>query len=210
MQKIGPMRKYVFLGLIALGISLFGDTALADQTYCVSCEEPDKLYLCNVSPGISNPGRQAAQLYCVVQIAKMHGHKSCSVKNLQGLPCPGTLQSLIYTGPAIPSPTGTQNLENDGQNPLPQQETAQPKRPKKEPDTLVDFTNQTVKQTGDQIKKAGKVVGNATKETGQFVKDAAKKTGKTVKDTAVNTGQSVNNAAKKTLNCLTSFFTDCF
>lgn len=148
-----------------------------------------------------SPGKQATQLFCVIQIAKMQNHLSCSVRKSQEAPCQGPVLNLTYTGPVISNPRG-HNWEDA--NSAPSQGT----KPK-EPGTLVDLTKEAVKDSGQNIKNAGKAVGNATKKTGEFVKNSAIKAGEKVGDAAITTGQAVTNAAKKSYKCLMSLFSDC-
>lgn len=199
------MKKHALYGLALIALAAAPTNATAGKSYCVTCQGPLQTYLCDVEMPNGSPGKQATQLFCVIQIAKQQNHLSCSVRKSQPGPCQGPTLNFTYSGPVISNPAG-HNWEDD---------TPAPGKPK-EPGTLVDLTKEAVKDTGQNIKNAGKAVGNATKKTGEFVKDSgifvkdsAVKAGETVGDAAITTGQSITNAAKKSYKCLMSLFSDC-
>jgi hypothetical protein len=214
--------RYIGIALLALWawLAMAADVSRADDsTYCITCQNPDRVYACKVQTPKKNPGEKALRLYCIGRLAVEGGHKSCGSARYDAKTCKGKLKRYTYKGPEI-SPALQSAIEKRLQkkNNAAQsanQKTAPDEAPKQ--DTLVDLTSRTLKSTregagkavGGAIRGTGRVVGGAAKGTGRAVGGAARSTGQAVGGAIRSTGQAVGGAAKYTYNCVFSFFRNC-
>lgn len=204
------------------------------HSICIQCSGPDKTYRCEVETKKAS-NKQALQLYCVINAAKDGGHRSCSARKNQKEMCDGRLLTYRYNGPVIspaqrlnPAPRNNEAApsgefantrpQNAPQTtPLPAEEahdlstrsSRQSRKRSKEPETLIELTDEAVKNSGKQIDKAGKAVSKAAKNTTNTVGKIAKDTGQALQKTTERTGRNINNAARRTYNCIRSFFRNC-
>lgn len=185
MQEIFPARRGTIGLVFAAGLCALGLPAAA-QEYCVACTGPDAVYRCVVD-GAQPGGRQPLQVLCVTTMAKQGGHESCSVSRGTVFDCKGPVKRIDWASLNAPAAT-----------PAPPQASAPPPKsalpasppppdakpdPQAEPKTLVDLA----KQNNEKMKKANE-------DFKESVKSANKKFG---------------DAAKKTWDCMASFFTRC-
>jgi hypothetical protein len=189
------MRISLVIVLLALTIRGLASSAAAEE-YCVTCTEPDAKYRCVVTgqPGIHD---EHAPLRCISELAQSGGHASCSVGAVTSGPCPSNLRTV--TLPSLPPPAPVTEAPPPPQapvmvpvpaaSPVPESPAAasggpQPALPAEGPPKTVE---EFAKKSGDGLKKAGEAVT----------------------DTAQSAGNAVGNAAKKTWDCLSSFFGNC-
>jgi hypothetical protein len=87
---------------LAMAIVLCGFASAhgGEASYCVTCQGPDRTYLCRVT-GEEVSQSDAVKLYCVVRTAKEGGHTSCGARNA-GAGCNGIEKTYSYNGPSIP------------------------------------------------------------------------------------------------------------
>lgn len=201
----------------------FGLPPARAAEYCVTCAGPAAMYACAID-GVAKdaPSDPRMQLLCIQELARQGGHETCSVPRSAPQPCPGVMRAVaipaglapvkilpvqtgpVQTGPvqtdapeAAPggdaSPTGEPAVEpGPEQQPDPSAEPAVKKS--KEPRTVEELANQTVEASKKGLKKAGDAVTGTAEKAGEQVGNA---------------GSAVGTAAKKTWNCLKSFFSDC-
>ena len=190
------MRVSLLIVLLVLTIRGLASSAAAEE-YCVTCTEPDAKYRCVVTeqPGIHD---EHAPLRCISELAQSGGHASCSVGAATSGPCPSNLRTVTLpaTPPppapvteAPPPPSAPVMVPVPAGSPAPESPAAasggpQPAQPAEGPPKTVE---EFAKKSGDGLKKAGEAVT----------------------DTAQSAGNAVGNAAKKTWDCLSSFFGNC-
>jgi len=184
------------------------DSRADDGTYCITCQNPERVYACTVETPRKNPGEKALRLYCIGRIAVDGGHKSCGAARYVAATCKGTRKRYTYKGPDI-SPALQSAIEKRLQKNKDKAAGATPQAaPAEEPkqDTLVDLTTRTIKSTREG---AGQAVGGAIRGTGRAMSSTARGTGRAVSGVARSTGRAVGDAAKYTYNCVFSFFKNC-
>lgn len=189
--------------LFAVLLTATFSQALARQA-CVRCDNPFAIYNCHVDgPGVH--ADTPINLLCMTELAKRHGHATCTVSRGGPEECAGKLVTITPSpdSPLPQAPTPTQVItpeEADNPPPTDQPDTEQiePEQDKQaegeSPQTVEELAKQTAKASQEGLKKAGKGVA-----------DVAKKTGETMQ----KTGNAIGSAAKKTWRCLSSFFGDC-
>jgi hypothetical protein len=176
-----PVGKDIWpAALLCLGI--LAASAASAEVACVQCSGPEQLYRCEITADHAIPD-QAVGMFCVSRIASEHAHESCGAQRAATV-CGGVSVSYVYdenTGPSDASATNPQGrTEND------------------EPETLTEFTKDTVNASAQSAKNAGDNIGNAASKAGTATTDAIK-----------GAGNAIGNATKKTLKCLGSALNDC-
>jgi hypothetical protein len=118
--------------------------ALAGEAkYCVTCKNPDQIYLCQVSAGGKKPS-DALKLYCVMRVAKEGQHSSCSAEKAKG-PCNGLVKVYEYDGPMPEDIAASVQHYSDKVNDRIRKEQKAFEKPKSDqPDTLVKLTGRAV------------------------------------------------------------------
>lgn len=177
------------------------DAAMALE-YCVTCEGPPAIYRCMIDGTEDGPGRDPrVSLYCISEMAKRGGHKSCAVSRGAPFPCPGLTavvdQPSDLSRPAAPSPeaealgpdTPAVHEADVEAEPAPQAE-----KPVKVPRTMEELAGETVKSSKQGLQKAGEAIGGTAKMAGEQIGSA---------------GSAIGNAASKTWACITSLFSSC-
>jgi type IV secretory pathway VirB10-like protein len=213
------MNKLVF-ATTTLAIAVLTQGVSASE-YCVVCAGPDATYKCQVDgPPGSNNSDPRQQLLCISELAKLGGHDSCSINRKAADPnsgetCAGELKVLSApaSAPQINPPAATTtDAPASSSHPIPAAEAPRPldpanpdtpaePGPDKVPQTMEELAGQTMKNSKENLKKAGDAIGG----TGDAIAGGAKKAGETIGEA----GSSVGTAAKKTWNCLASLFNDC-
>lgn len=166
-------------------LALAPAVAAAGEIACVRCTGPDQIYRCEVS-GDAAPGASSVGLFCASRIASEHAHESCAAQ--RGVTdCAGLTVSYAYGEDVAPGVAAIRPP------------SAEPKNAgKNEPETLGEFTKETVQGSANAVKKAGENIGSAANKAGQATADAVK-----------GAGAAISNATKKTLKCLGSALNDC-
>ena len=187
---------------LVLFLPLLSAHALAAE-YCVTCANPAAMYRCviaNTPEGLGSNPRE--QLACITELAKSGNHETCTASKSAPVPCPGITQTV--TAPAevtpklsgeVPADASTATGEIDPSavdtgDAATEIEPAKPQVPR----TVEELAGQTVKSTKEGLKKAGEAVGDTASKAGEKIG---------------TDGEAVGGAAKKTWNCITSFFSDC-
>ena len=189
--------------LFAVLLTATFSQALAQQA-CVRCDNPFAIYNCHAAgPGVH--ADTPINLLCMTELAKRHGHATCTVSRGGPEECAGKLVTITPSpdSPLPKAPTPTQvmtpeELDNPPPNDEPETQQLEPHQDEhadsETPETVEELAKQTAKASQEGLKKAG-----------EGVADVAKKTGETMQ----KTGNAIGNAAKKTWRCLSSFFGDC-
>lgn len=171
------------------------------------------------------------QLLCISQLAKAGQHDNCSINRKPADPssgetCAGELRIVAAPTTPIPGaspaatggdtpgmapnpPIGAETQHQSGTllptdlapNDLAHESSTAEPHPEKVPQTMEELAGQTVKNSKENLQKAGDAIGG----TGTAIAGGAKQAGEKIGDA----GGAVGNAAKKTWNCLTSLFNDC-
>ena len=186
------MRISLAIALLALTICGLALGAAAEE-YCVTCTEPDAKYRCVIAQPTPDAHDEHGPLRCISEIAQSGGHASCSVGAATSGPCPSNLHTVTLPAVAppppqpVPAPVYTPMVPAAESVAPPKAEAEPAPPPEGPPKTVEEFAKKTAKASGDGLKKAGEAVT----------------------DSAQSAGNAVGNAAKKTWDCLSSFFGKC-
>jgi hypothetical protein len=206
------------MAALAAGLAAgFGLPPARAAEYCVTCAGPAAMYAC-VIDGVPKdaPSDPRMQLLCIQELARQGGHETCSVPRSAPQPCPGVMRAVAIPAGQAPvktlpvqtdAPASQQEAAPGGDASTPAEPVGEP-RPAQEPDpsaaaavkkskeprTVEELANQTVEASKKGLKKAGDAVTGTAEKAGEQVGNA---------------GSAVGTAAKKTWNCLKSFFSDC-
>ena len=152
------------------------------QGVCVVCSEPDAVYSCQPELGSSlKPNDPRFNLLCITELARAGNHGSCSARRASAATCEGPVRTVaIGPAPAL-APTAAPSA---GPGALPDRPVSDPAAP---PETLEQFAKQTAAQSKDQLAKTGEKIGDAAKTT----------------------TNAVGDVAKKSWDCVSSFFKKC-
>jgi hypothetical protein len=192
------MQTWISTILISIAIAtLYGavPSALAQKylEYCVTCTSPDTSYRCvvEIGPDATVPAARG-RLLCITKLAHSGDHESCSVGRKKQGPCPGKPKTVRVTradGEALaPIGEAPQATPRAGQ-PAAAEGARLPAKPpdQREPQTVKDLAEQTLKASGK----------------------SSKQTGKAASDTATSTEKAIGNAISRTWRCVNSLFSDC-
>jgi hypothetical protein len=169
------------------------------ESYCVACYSPDAVYRCVVADAPANAAPDPRnQVQCIKQLAKSGGHARCSVERFTAVGCSGPERIISPSTSALPvapppkaaaplqdttpSAAGSENAAPDGTA------VAQP------PKTVEELAKSTVETTKKGLDDVTGTVKSTTEKAGEQIGGV---------------GGSIGNAAKKSWNCLSSFFSDC-
>lgn len=209
--------RFAILAFCAFALLAPRNSWSQSQQYCVVCNSPDQTYLCQVNTPRNNQGDKGMQLFCIIEISKDGGHKSCAVRDSASAVCTGPVKTFTFQDPAISSQikSAAEKIRNS-RNPANDIQDAPPNQNRGEPKTLIEMTGRAVKASRNSLKNTGQAVSGAASSTSQKVGKAARGAGKGVTNTAKKvgtatkkTGSTVGNAAKTAFNCLKSWFKDC-
>ncbi|MCH9807439.1 MAG: hypothetical protein K0U74_06890 [Alphaproteobacteria bacterium] len=175
---------------------------------CVRCDGPYALYRCVIDDA-QVPPAASIHLVCMTELAKRHGHRTCSVdRNITNADCAGSVAEIYpapdFAWPQSPPPAYTATTPQPGTEPAhPDTDTAQnppgvDPKPKGPPKTVEELAKQTAKASKEGLETAGETVVDAAETAAKSTGDVLKKTGKTI-----------GTAAEKTWRCLSSLFGDC-
>ena len=218
------LTAVIMLAVLLLGISK--DPGWTGQDYCVTCAGPDKIYLCTVDTGGAASAGLSQQLYCIRELARQGGHDSCSVKRKAQAGCNGEPHTLVYGGdngsiggPVIvttpkivttpdarPEPDVRQTDAEATPNP-----SAQPADSSGQPGAgdPAAISTPAIAKPPPAAKGPPKTVVELAKRAAASSKKQLSNAGQAVKGGVKSAGKTVGKAAKKTWDCLTSFFTKC-
>ncbi len=183
--------------------------------FCVSCLTPNAHYVCafeNVPAESQDP---RLKLLCITELAGKGGHASCSVDRLQKTPCQGerkvlpTPDGLGVAEPVEPPSGGDAPAEaEDKSKAAPQTPAADP--PAGSP--AAAEAPETAPAGSAPARGADSGAGEEPADTNgtALPAPAAKSTGKTAGESALEkAGSAVGQAAKKTWDCISTFFGSC-
>lgn len=200
----------------ALVLATIGATPAKSAEFCVSCLGPDAHYVCafdDVEPTSQDP---RLKLLCITELAGKGGHASCSVDRTKTSPCQGERKVLATPeglgsgagstagagtapGPeaALPAagPGETQVQQSVNQVPSAAVKAAEPA----DTQTIAD------PETAKAATNADKPLDAAAKKVGEGATEVAKSAGSALE----KAGNAVGHAAKKTWDCISTFFGSC-
>ena len=188
------------MGLLLLTAGANPSVAGSQQDYCIKCTAPDETYICRIVSSSSQT--RGKQFLCIMNIAKEHGHDSCTA-SAEAQNCSGVLVQYEVAGSDSPPVSADQTA---AARPAPDLVPEPQSGKKSEPKTLVEFTKQTSTATKNGIKSAGNDTKKAIKNTGI----AIEKTGGKIKKFTGKVGGNIKKAGKTTMECITSLFFNCF
>jgi hypothetical protein len=215
------------IAMATLTAAALAQSAAATE-YCVVCAGPETTYRCQVegTPADGQETDPRLQLLCISQLAKAGQHDNCSINRKPAETCTGELKIIAAPNAPLPGASpATTGADAPGATPYApigagtqrQSGTLQPSdlapnnpahetstdeaHTEKVPQTMEELAGQTVKNSKENLQKAGDAIGG----TGNAIAGGAKQAGEKIGDA----GGAVGNAAKKTWNCLTSLFSDC-
>jgi hypothetical protein len=169
------------------------------ESYCVACYSPDAVYRCVVADAPANAAPDPRnQVQCIKQLAKSGGHARCSVERFTAVGCSGPERIISPSTSALP-------VAPPPKAAAPLQET-----------TPSDAGSENAAPEGTAVAQPPKTVEELAKSTVETTKKGLDDVTGTVKSTTEKAGEqiggvggSIGNAAKKSWNCLSSFFSDC-
>jgi hypothetical protein len=194
------MKSVSRLAVAALSLALAGGSAHANG-YCVACSGPDATYRCTVeglAAGV--PADPATQILCIKQLATEGGHDRCSIEKFSQENCNGA-EKIVSRGSLAPAESVTEAKDEPTPTAGPDAGTAAnatpaEKKPETDepPRTVEELAKNSVSSAKENFDKAGEAVTGTAEKAGKSIEGA---------------GSAMANAAKKTWNCVSSFFSDC-
>jgi hypothetical protein len=192
------MMQSARLALIA-SLGAVAALPVTAESYCVACYSPDAVYRCVVVDAPANAAPDPRnQVQCIKQLAKAGGHARCSVERFTSIGCNGPERIISPSTGALPvaplpkaaaplqDPTppaaGSEGVAPDGTA------VAQP------PKTVEELAKSTVESTKKGLDGMTGTVKSTSEKAGEQIQGV---------------GGSIGQAAKKSWNCLSSFFSDC-
>jgi len=157
---------------------------------CIKCTGPAQNYRCVVSGLGGSIDQRRLGFYCASRIARRKGHNACaSVRQARG--CDGVTLPLAYD----PDPVEPfASASPDGEKPR-EDEKARKDGP---PETVVELTKETARQTEQSLRRAGEETAETTRGVGERVKDAV-----------AGATTAVDRAARSTWKCIGTLFDEC-
>jgi hypothetical protein len=121
-----------------------------EARYCVTCKDPNQVYLCRVNAGGKKPS-DALKLYCVIRTAKEGQHRSCSAEKAKG-PCNGLVRVYDYDGP-MPEDiaAGVQQFQEKLNDRIRKEQKVFEPPKGDQPSTLVELTGRAVSAARSRI-----------------------------------------------------------
>lgn len=205
---------------VALAVALGGlATGLCAEEYCVTCTGPGAKYRCIIGNEAKPAARsERGQLLCITELARSGNHASCSVGAITSTPCDGEQRTVMFPAApapevpataAVPAPSTPVYAPSTGGSYAPASDAA-PGYADVPPDNAPANGPQEGAQEPQPAEPAPPAtVGELAKKTVKASGDGLQKAGKAVTDGAQSAGNAVGKAAKKTWDCLTSFFGNC-
>ncbi len=187
------MRALILLPSAFMLLVLAPPAAGAEpNAICVQCTGPAQSYSCTVVGEDAPADRRRLGLYCAARIAEDEAHSTCAAVRRE-MQCEGVQRSYAYDGMArVPGPSG-----DAGEEPV-QDAGAQAAEKDGPPETMVELSRETARQTGESLKRAADETAETTRGVGKQVRDAA-----------VGAAEAVDRAARNTIKCIGSLFDDC-
>jgi hypothetical protein len=104
-----PLRPFTLahprLAVLALSLSAAASAAAGAGEYCVACTGPDALYRCTFDGAAPKAGADSAvQLLCISDIARSKGHATCAINRAAAAPCAGLPYVVSAGGPPATAP----------------------------------------------------------------------------------------------------------
>lgn len=179
-------------GTFHLGM-LSGASGVVAQEYCVSCSEPDALYRCIID-GARPASGTPLQMFCVTKMAELGRHGSCSINRVTVLECNGRTVRVAMPAPAAPPAPA---IVAPAPPPAPPPSTFVPAPPPAAPTPTAAPPPAPAPPPPEAPKSPDTLVG------------VIEQAGKASKEKLQSTGRAIGSGAKKTWNCVTSFFSRC-
>ena len=169
------------------------------ESYCVACYSPDAVYRCVVAdaPESAAPDPRN-QVQCIKQLAKSGGHARCSVERFTSVGCSGPERIISPSTAALPV-APLPKAATPSRDPMPPaagSESAAPEAPPvaQPTKTVEELAKSTVETTKKGLDGVTGTVKSTTEKAGEQIQGV---------------GGSIGQAAKKSWNCISSFFSDC-
>jgi len=159
---------------------------------CVQCTGPAQSYGCTVEGADAPADRRKLGLYCAARIAEEEAHSTCAAVRRE-MQCEGVQRSYVFDATARVPGTST-----DAERDPAQDSDAQAAEKDGPPETMVELSRETARQTGESLKRAADETAETTRGVGERVRDAA-----------VGAAEAVDRATRNTIKCIGSLFDDC-
>jgi hypothetical protein len=204
-----------FLACAAL-LAWASPSALAGEArYCVTCKNPDQIYLCQVTAGGKKPS-DALKLYCVMRVAKEGQHSSCSAEKAKG-PCNGLVKVYEYDGPMPEDIAASVQHYSDKINDRIRKEQRAFEKPKgDQPSTLVELTGRAVSAARNRMGRGSSADQPPPPDDALTASPAPPPEEAAlppVEDSSPNRAQRASSAvggfARKSYRCMLSLFRHC-
>ena len=226
------LRPFLLAMLVAVAFVWLAPSAVAAKVlFCVTCTNPDKTYRCRVNGAGSSP-HDALKLYCVIRTAKDGNHSTCRATAISSA-CRGELTVFDYHGPSlahVADDPRVQNLKKRAE----QDRRAFEKPQGDEPKTLFELGGRAMDASRKGLRNAGSAIGitssayeapepaklppaaesaplpaEAPTETSMAEPVESVGTAGRMKQAAQSAGSAVSGFARKSYNCVLSFFSNC-
>ena len=136
--------------------------AAGEISYCVTCQGPDRTYLCKVVGEGSRPN-DALKLYCIIRTAKEGNHASCKAKrDIEG--CVGEPKVFSYEGPNLPADIASDPRAKKWMGKLAREQKKFEKPKGQSPQTLVELTSRAYSSSRQGIRNAREAIGGTPDE----------------------------------------------
>lgn len=198
-------RGLWLLAVLAVLLSHAG-SAVASESYCVTCSGPQASYLCEVSIPDGVVPTQSPQLYCAYKLASDGHHASCASRRADAASCQGEPRKLAYLGPSLSGPaTPTASPTEPVATTLPAEGASVPEHDVGANGTAVDAAPPAIED--EQVNPVG--VDGEVKDDSRMTDVAEQGDSPATEDAERSTGDKIAGAAKTAFNCLASFFKEC-
>ncbi len=190
---------------------LVGATGARASEYCVACYEPDAVYRCIISGGPSGlPADPRHQIACIKELAVSGGHARCSVERFSAVGCDGAIHTIAARAIESP-PASVPEAAAEVPSGLPAVTGApEPGSGRVGAEVGSDVAKDVGQPSpGPQTSEAPQTVEEAAQAASDSAKSGIEKIGDNVASTTRKAGEQIGSAAKKTWDCLSSFFSDC-
>lgn len=199
MRNAGTAARSV-ISVIALAAAASATPAGA-QEYCVACTGPNALYRCVIEHAV--PTGMPLQFLCVKTLAQQGGHATCSVRSGTVFECDAPITRINAASAAarLREPAAGSPVEVDRQG-APSTDglaPAAPSRPGRADGPLPD----------ERSRPGPEIARPRQPEEPKTVEALAKDISRSSKESLDKAGKAIKGTAKKTWDCIASFFKSC-
>ncbi|MFP3920696.1 MAG: hypothetical protein ACLFPA_07495 [Dichotomicrobium sp.] len=181
-----------FIAVLVTALWL-GIPGIEASEICIKCTAPAQTYRCTLAGEDAPADLRLRGFHCASRIAADEDHGTCAVVRKQRQ-CPGEPRQYVYdsNAPAPPALIPPADGGDIGKA------ATRKKNGDGPPDTVVELSRETARQTGESLEEAAKDTAETTRGVGEQVGDAVR-----------NAAGAVGRAARDTVTCVGSWFNEC-